>query len=138
MKIFSLVIGQCTCLNDRIAGEKCDQCAHGYSMNGFPNCLEERYIQFQVVTATDAKGIENIMVNTTTSRGMMTGYTNVGGFVYIGPFIDGEIITVEIEIDGYDNLQQEFICSSTNDMILGMNPTVSFLNFQQNIFNPIH
>ena len=96
MKIFSLVIGQCTCLNDRIDGEKCDQCAHGYSMNGFPNCLEERYIQFQVVTATDTKGIENIMVNTTTSRGMMTGYTNVGGFVYIGPFINGEIITVVV------------------------------------------
>ena len=128
-------MGQCTCINSQIAGEKCDQCAQGYSMNGFPNCLQEHYINFHVIDATDNKGIENIVVETTTSRGMMTGYTDAGGNVNIGPFIAGEVITVDVEIDGYDNLQQQFICSSSvNFMMLGMNPTVRFNIPNPNIF----
>ena len=30
--------GKCTCKSENIAGDKCDQCAEGYSMNGFPAC----------------------------------------------------------------------------------------------------
>ena len=71
-------------------------------------------------------GIETIMVETTTTRGMLSGYTDAGGNVIMGPYIAGEVITVNVEMDGYDNLQQQFICSSTTDvMMLGMNPTVS-------------
>ena len=50
-------MGQCTCINERIGGERCDQCAEGYSMNGFPHCLQEQYITFHVIDATDNKGM---------------------------------------------------------------------------------
>ena len=73
-------------------------------------------------------GIETIMVETTTTRGMLSGYTDAGGNVNIGPFIAGEVITVNVEMDGYDNLQQQFVASSSvNFMMLGMNPTVRIL-----------
>ena len=75
-------------------------------------------------------GIETIMVETTTTRGMLSGYTDAGGNVNIGPFIAGEVITVNVEMDGYDNLQQQFVASSSvNFMMLGMNPTVSEIDF---------
>ena len=29
--------GKCTC-KPNVTGDKCDQCAEGYTMNGFPTC----------------------------------------------------------------------------------------------------
>ena len=80
-------------------------------------------------------GIETIMVETTTSRGMLSGVTDAGGSVIMGPYIAGEVITVNVEMDGYDNLQQQFLASSSlNFMMLGMNPTVRFNIPNPNIF----
>ena len=86
-----------------------------------------QYVNFHVITATDNTGIGNTLVTCTTSGGgVWTGYTDSSGFVHLGPFGYGELVTVEIFRYGYDTLVQQFVCSSSMDFVmLGMNPTVS-------------
>merc|ERR1719411_2169200 len=72
--------GQCAC-KDNIAGDKCDQCASGYSMNGFPACQKEIRIKFHVINALYNKGIESMTVKATgSSQGLLSEVTDAGGF----------------------------------------------------------
>ena len=92
-----------------------------------PAYVSGHYVNFHVITATDNTGIGNTLVTCTTSGGgVWTGYTDSSGFVHLGPFSYGELVTVEIFRYGYDTLVQQFVCSSSMDFVmLGMNPTVS-------------
>ena len=74
-------------------------------------------MKFHVITAKDNKPIENSMIKATTSEGVMTGYTDAKGFVDLGPFFNGELVTVEVETKGYNNFVQEFIFSRTVDFM---------------------
>ena len=76
-----------------------------------------QHTKFQILTATDKKPIENSMIKTTSTEGIMVGYTDAKGFVNLGPFLNGEKVTVEVEIKGYDRLVQEFIFSNSLEIM---------------------
>ena len=83
-------------------------------------------MQFHLIKATDNKPIANTIIKASTSNGELTGVTDAEGFVELGPFSDGEVITIGVEEKCYDNLELEFIYSRTvNFMALEMSPTVS-------------
>ena len=53
-----------------------------------------QHTKFQILTATDKKPIENSMIKTTSTEGIMVGYTDARGFVNLGPFSNGERVRV--------------------------------------------
>ena len=119
--------GKCAC-KPNIAGDKCDQCAEGFGMNGFPSCLKEVNIKFHVIDALYNKGMAGIEVKAKTAEGEKTKVTDEGGFAPIGPFVPGEAITVDVAKDGYDSVTQVLTANENVDFdMVGLNPTVSTL-----------
>ena len=120
--------GKCAC-KENITGDKCDQCAEGFTMDGFPTCGVEVNIRFHVIDALYNKGMKSVPVKTTTHGEEKTVTTDEEGFAPIGPFHEGDEIKVDVQNDGYDAASQTLVAGREVEFdVVGLNPTVSLPN----------
>ena len=122
--------GQCPC-KENFKGTKCDKCAEGYTLNGFPSCQKGMQVKFHVIDALHNKGLENAKVKVTIGDQMaIDDVTDHAGFITV-TLSPGDNVHVEVLNDGFDDMFTEFIAHEEYPFkMIGMNPTVSLFFFQ--------
>ena len=85
------------------------------------------FITFNVNNAATGNALGSITVRITTSSGtVLEEVTNENGEITdLGPFVDGDTITIEVVENGFDDFSQELTVSDMESYAIALNPTVS-------------
>ena len=88
-------------------------------------------IRFKSINALSNTKVASVDVKAAgTATGDKDKVADNAGEALIGPFVPGENVTIKVSQQGYDQAEQVFTVLETDtDKLIGLNPTVIFLNF---------